>query len=362
MSRARSARFKVSAILVGFAVAVLLTEIGLRILGFGFGNSPMEPDPVLHHVHPKNYTFRQFHPSGELGGFDTYYDASGRVVASFNPAREPSTPGNCRVALMGDSFTEAGQVPFEESFAGRLKAAGLGACEVRNYGTRSYSPAIYLVQWTEDVRQWKPTHVFLLLFGNDVREDVLYLSTAVMDPKGFPSAIRGPSDGWLFAQLRRIYLARFGRMLYMQVQYAWQHRGEPKWTVGGVVEENPDWPSKSDKLLIELRRRVEAEGTKLVLMVVPSRYKLMGDGTVPINSEFYHTVEKWATQQGFAFLDLQSPFERASRAGVPLFYLQDIHYNSEGNAVTAAAIARAYPELFPQWRAISSDGVRAAFP
>ena len=129
-----------------------------------------------------------------------------------------------------------------------------------------------------------------------------------------------------------------------------------------MVEENPEWPGQSDALLMELRKRTEAEGTTLVLMAVPSRYRLMGDGMAPISSEFYQTVEKWATQQGFAFLDLHSPFERASRAGVPLFYRQDIHFNSEGNAVTAAAIARAYPQLFPQWRAITSDGVRAAFP
>ena len=35
--------------------------------------------PVLHHVHPENYTFVQQHPSGELGGFEIQYNDEGRV-------------------------------------------------------------------------------------------------------------------------------------------------------------------------------------------------------------------------------------------------------------------------------------------
>jgi len=133
----------------------------------------MEPDPYLHHVHPKNYSFVQQHPSGELGGFQIRYDADGRVVRNTPLALDiPKNAAPCRIALMGDSFTEAGQVPFEASFAGLLEEAARRSCEVRNYGVRSYSPAIYLVQWTRDVQPWHPTHVFLLLFGNDVREDV----------------------------------------------------------------------------------------------------------------------------------------------------------------------------------------------
>ena len=276
-------------------------------------------------------------------------DNEGRVVAG--PEAPPASPGNtsCRVALMGDSFTEGGQVRFEESFAGLLAAAGLGACEVRNYGVRSYSPAIYLVQWTTEVRRWKPTHVFVLLFGNDVREDINYLATAEFDATGWPTAIHGPSGGWLFSQLRTLYVARFARMVYTQIEWVWQHYGEEQWTIGGVVEENPDWPGKSDGLLLELQRRIKADNTQLVLMAVPSRYRLMGDGRIKVTGDFHQSVKAWSAQQGLTFLDLYSPFERATRAGAQLFYLQDIHFASEGHAVVAATIARAYPALFPHW-------------
>jgi hypothetical protein len=245
---------------------------------------------------------------------------------------------------MGDSFTEAGQVPFAESFAGLLEAAA-PKCAVRDYGTRSYSPAIYLVQWTEVIAPWKPTHVFVLVFGGDVREDVDYLKSATLDAQGLPTAIHGPEDGWLVSELRRSYVARFVRMLTERARWAWTHRGEEQWTLGGIVEEHPEWSGPTPRLIEELDRRVRASGGLLTVMVVPSRYRLMGDGRIPVTSDLHDTVGAWAKARGIAFLDLNTPFERAAREGKALFFLQDIHFTSEGHKVVAAAIAAKYPEL-----------------
>jgi hypothetical protein len=332
-------------------------------MGMGFGNSPMEPDPVLHHVHPRNYKFIQQHPSGELGGFEIEYDGEGRVFRGSQapPLPAPATPPACRVALVGDSFTEGGQVPFAQSFAGILEQAGLPACAVRNYGVRSYSPAIYFVQWTHSIRDWKPTHVFLLLFGNDVREDAAYMQTAVKGADGWPTAIQGPSGGWLFSQLRQLYLARFVRMVGMRASWAWEHRGQDQMYIGGVVEENPDLTTLTTDLLFELNRRVRADGAEFVLMAVPSRYGLMGDGTVKVDEDFHTRVKRWAQDTGVTFLDLYTPFARASRTGPALFFRQDIHFTEEGHALAAAAMARGYPDQFPGGAQITSQSVRAAY-
>jgi lysophospholipase L1-like esterase len=356
-------RFKLAALVLGLLAAVLGAELLLRAANMGFGNSPMEPDAYLHHVHPRNYRFVQQHPSGELGGFEIEYDADGRVFRGRDQAAvaEAGSPRPCRVALMGDSFTEGGQVPFSESFAGILEMAGRERCEVRNYGVRSYSPAIYLVQWTRDVEPWKPDVVFLLLFGNDVREDVRYLQAAVRDDRGFPIAIEGPQDGWLLAQLRRSYVARFVRMTLLRAQWAWTHYGEPQWTVGGVVEENPEWGGETPELVREIERRITAAGSRLVVMAVPSRYRLMGDGSIPVEGDFHQTVNEFTHANGIEFLDLFTPFERASRAGIPLFFLHDIHFAGEGHRVTAAAVARAFPEYFPAWAEISGPAIAVAF-
>lgn len=336
--------FRLAAVAFSLLIATACAEVALRAINMGFGNSPMEPDPVLHHVHPKNYSFIQQHPSGELGGFEIEYNAEGRVYRGRNaPMIEPAN-AECRIALMGDSFTEAGQVPFPESFAGLLEAAAPG-CAVRNYGTRSYSPAIYLVQWTRVIAPWKPTRVFVLVFGGDVREDVTYLTDADLDAQGFPTAIHGPDDGWLVSQMRRSYVARFVRMVTQRASWAWSHQDEDQWTVGGVVEEHPDWAGPTPKLIEELNRRVTDAGAVLTLMVVPSRYRFMGDGKIPLTSDLHDTVSAWAQERKIDFLDLNTPFERESKAGKKLFFLQDIHFTGDGHKVVADAIAARYPAI-----------------
>lgn len=345
--------FRLAAIAIALLFSLLVAELALRASGMGFGNSPMEPDPFLHHVHPKNYHFVQQHPSGELGGFRIDYNEEGRVVGSSRgfAARVPnegSREGSraCRIALMGDSFTEAGQVPYPESFAGRLEAFAGDRCEVRNYGVRSYAPSIYLVQYTRDIRPWQPTHVFLQLFGNDLREDVTYMAAAEKDAAGFPVAIHGPGGGWLESRLRELYVARFVRMVTQRLAWAWQHRGEEHSLVGGVVEENPDWTELSANLMLELNRRVRAGGGQLVVMAVPSRYQLMGDGQIAVTGDFHEKVKAWTAANGVGFLDLREAFRRESRPDNPLFFLQDIHFTSQGHQVVAGEIKKAFPGLF----------------
>ncbi|MDP2318121.1 MAG: GDSL-type esterase/lipase family protein [Acidobacteriota bacterium] len=354
-------RFRLAALLIGLLTAALGAELMLRATGMGFGNSPMEPDPFLHHVHPKNYKFVQQHPSGELGGFEIEYNAEGRVYAGGGQAPSAAGAKPCRVALMGDSFTEGGQVPFAESFAGILEVAGGQQCEVRNYGVRSYSPAIYLVQWTRDVQAWKPDVVFLLLFGNDVREDARYMQRAIRDDRNFPTAIEGPSDGWLLTQLRKSYVARFVRMVTLRGVWLWDNYGQEQWQVGGIAEENPDWGGETPALVQEIDRRVRAAGSRLVVMAVPSRYRLMGDGKIPVVGDFHQTMREFTAQHGIEFLNLFEPFERASKAGIPLFFLKDIHFAADGHLLTAATIARAYSEFFPAASSISGPPVAAAF-
>lgn len=338
-------RYRIAALAASLVISLLIVEGALRAMNLGPGNSPLESDPFLHHVHPKNYSFVQQHPSGELGGFDIHYDANRRVVLDRH-APEPAGTLPCRIAFMGDSFTEAGQVRYDASFAGILEVRARGRCDVRNYGVSSYSPSVYLVQWTREVQAWKPTHVFLMLFGNDVRDDQLYLQNAARDASGFPTAVHGPGGGWLTIQLRKLYIARYVRATTQRWAWSNAHKGQPIWTVGGEAEENPDWPEESARLIRELNRRIMASGAQLVLMAVPSRYRLMADGTVPVGElDFHQKIERWATAENIPFLPLAPSFE-AARSGPPLYFLHDIHFTEAGHRATADAIANAFPELF----------------
>ena len=108
MSAKAPLRLKLLALAIGLGLGLVAVEVTLRAMGMGFGNSPMEPDPVLHHVHPRNYTFVQQHPSGELGGFEIEYNREGRVFRGSNAAPVgPPPPAACRVALMGATSSSA---------------------------------------------------------------------------------------------------------------------------------------------------------------------------------------------------------------------------------------------------------------
>lgn len=331
-------KYRLMAVMASLGIGLATIESGLRIADLGLGNSPIESDPYLHHVHPRNYTFVQQHPSGELGGFPISYDDARRVVRPQSAIAERGLP--CRIAFMGDSFTEAGQVPYDDSFVAILAKRVAGRCDVRNYGVRSYSPAIYLVQWSREVQSWAPTHVFVLLFGNDVADDRSYLESAELDAKGYPVAIHGPGGGKVTALLRSMYIARYVRAVEQRWEWSRAHRNEPIWTVGGQAEENPDWPEESARLVRELHRRVSDSGAEFTLMTVPSRYRLMGDGSVPVGAlDFHEKIERWARQEGIPFLPLEPAFQ-AERSGAALFFRQDIHFTSGGHRVVADAIIR----------------------
>jgi hypothetical protein len=125
--------------LLSTIVGLFIVEIGLRFFDLGYGNAPMESHPVLHHTHPRSYEFLSNAPSGEYGGHYVYYDQHGLVS---DPEGTASKEVNCRIAFLGDSFTEARQVTYKKSFVGLLDSAT--NCAVRNYGVTSYSPIFLL--------------------------------------------------------------------------------------------------------------------------------------------------------------------------------------------------------------------------
>jgi hypothetical protein len=161
--------------------------------------------------------------------------------------------------------------------------------------------------------------------------------------------------------LRRSYVARFVRMVSMKALWVYEHRNEPQWTVGGVVEENPDWGGPTPGLVEEINRRVTASGSRLVVMAVPSRYRLMGDQSIKVEGDFHETVKQFTADRHIEFLDLYQPFLRASSAGVPLFFLKDIHFAVEGHRLVAATIGRSYPQFFPHATEITGEAVKHAY-
>lgn len=93
-------------------------------------------------------------------------------------------PDTFRIAVLGDSFTEARQMPIEDTYWNQL-GKELGACpalaglelEVLNFGIGGYGTGQALLTYELDARRFEPDLVLLGFFaGNDVRENSKALS------------------------------------------------------------------------------------------------------------------------------------------------------------------------------------------
>ena len=82
-----------------------------------------------------------------------------------------------RIAVLGDSMTEADQVDLEQTFHGLLEAEFESRLEVLNFGVRGYSTGQEFLTYRHFVRQFSPDIVVLAFYpGNDIKDNNKELS------------------------------------------------------------------------------------------------------------------------------------------------------------------------------------------
>ena len=340
-----------TAIFIGLFLGLLVAEVAL--IGFleiaHANNSLVVSDPVLHHVHPSNHAFTYADPDkGRSHSHKLRFDENGLLVNPNWSGDVNASNVDRRVAFMGDSFLESFQTPYSESFFGILENSAGEGVTVKNYGCSSYSPVLYFLQWKTQVTRFKPTHVFLLLYANDPRDDLRYFSQAVFDHENEITAVPGLWNSWRKIQLTKYYLQRIFQAVSLSVERMTKKcaSGARPLLGGGFSEENPDISPLSGTYVLKLAKEVQASGARLTLMVVPSRCRLEGDCCDMSSPEFSDKWKNWAERHSVDFLDLVGPFQEAARDGTRLFMKRDIHFNSLGHLVIARTLQESHPELF----------------
>ena len=157
--------------LCAVVAALLIAEVGLRLIGFRYLILYREDADVGYSLRP-----------GAEGWWREEGEAYIRINSDGLRDREHTKekpPGTLRVAVLGDSYAEALQVPAESAFWSvaerRLQdCAALGGrkAEFINFGVSGFSTARELMTLRTRVWQYSPD-VVLLLFttGNDVRDN-----------------------------------------------------------------------------------------------------------------------------------------------------------------------------------------------
>jgi lysophospholipase L1-like esterase len=168
--------------------ALLLGEVGLRLIGQSYYWAyAKRVDPQL-----------GWRPPPDSQGWQRFEGAAlvsnNRLGFRDRDHRRAKPEGVRRIVVLGDSFTEAVQVPLEQTWWQRLgeqlNGHGCGehrlggpVIEVLNFAVSGYSTAQSLIAWRHLARDFSPDLVILAFFvGNDLNENQPQLDQNSMRP------------------------------------------------------------------------------------------------------------------------------------------------------------------------------------
>lgn len=312
--------------------SVVVVEILLRLFGNGYGSSPIELNQRLHHTHPKNYEFVPYHPGEEFAGHKIFYDEFGYRVKSRIPPQKRATIR--RVAFLGDGFTEANSVSWEQSFIGLIESQ-TSDITVRNFGVASYSPVLYHVQINNEVRLFEPTDIVVQIFENDFSDDVKYLRTANSKTISEINAVEGGTSYSDTTKkiLRQSYVARLIRRAQQQLSFLTtdKDRGARNAFVEG------DERGKTYETILLISSLANKLNARIFFFIVPNK-QLTKRSQCCESDTLAIEFNRFADSHNLNLINLSEVFGNYPHQP-KLFFERDVHFTAEGHSITAAAIS-----------------------
>lgn len=372
---------KLVLLLVGLALGLAAAEAALRLAGVSYPQ-PYAPDPYC--------------GTRLRSGFEGWWRKEGSAYVRINRYgfrqgdREPAKPpGAFRVAVLGDSFIEAFQVPDEQTFCAQLERR-LQDCpvlagrhvEVLNFGVSGYGTAQELQMLRHYVWPYQPDLVLLAFFpGNDLRNNSAELEPYKVRPfyrlrsgdlvldDGFlqhPDYLKAQS-AWVRFKVAATDRLRTLQLIY-QVRDAWRQRsavavagGGPGVDLAALAEPRDEaWRDAwelTERLLVEMAREAARHQARFWLLTVSSDVQVHPDDSVRMSAcrqlgvedLFYadRRLERLGRQHDFAVLNLADPLGRhASENRVYLHGFDNTqlgvgHWNVAGHRLAAETAAAA---------------------
>jgi len=373
--------------LVSVAVALVLGEMALRVVGFSYPNF-WRPDPVVGTVLAP----------GMEGWQRDEGSAYVKVSAQGLRDREHSVAkpaGTYRIAVLGDSYAEAMQVDLERAFWAllpkKLEACGFGGgkkVETVNFGVSGYGTGHELLTLQNRVWQYSPDLVMLAFFpGNDVRNNSkalegekrpyfslkdgkLFLDSAFRDDpefkekqhiaehRAFMQELR------LYQLMRRVRAGNIAQHFHNAPVAAAAAAGE-KLTEPGLDEQvflqpkDDKWRDAwdvTDRLVVAASEETRQHGARFLLAVLSTPGSVFPDAgmreryakTLGVSSLFYpeERLQGLGKANGFEVLALAPEMQKRADAqhvyfhGFPNTKPGFGHWNEAGHAAAADLIAQ----------------------
>lgn len=296
------------------------------------------------------------------------------------------SPGEFRIALLGDSAVEAVQVKPEEVANIRmeelLRKKGYQDIEVLNFGVEGIGTTQELLIYKDRVRRFHPDLVILLWVDNDVMNNssmiqpraygihTWYCPYYDLEPDG--KLILRPVQRRAFNGVRSFLeshslLVYYGERTWLKVNvpgYRW--KGLPVWYGLYADSLDTEWEQAwqiTEKVMALLNQTVENDGIKLAIEVHPEFYEIDPDWRRRVAKEVEmqpsslpaltprQTEErlKQIATRNHLTLDFLYPYFQAYRNSHrlrwPYFsFTCDPHHGALGNEVEAEAIVRSLEE------------------
>jgi hypothetical protein len=314
------------------------------------------------------------------GGSYVHINADGFRGSDF-PRHKP--PGTIRIAVLGDSYAEAIQVPYEDTFAS-VAARTLAQCpllrgrrvEALNFGVDGYGTAQELVTLREKVWAYHPDIVVLAVFlGNDVRNNSVSLEgnqcrPFFVEPDGklAPAGPFDSSNSFRLWCMTRFDYRRAG--LLALLGNAWtiirEHNRQPtaQYPVEAAINYNIYKPPADDAwtdawqiteaLIEQMHREVAAHGAAFLVATLDTSVQVWPDAQVRENfmkrigvTDLFYPDRRIAAlgeRDGFDVLTLAEPLlQYAERHHAFLHGFANTrqgfgHWNEEGHRVAGKLI------------------------
>lgn len=275
------------------------------------------------------------------------------------------------IAFIGDSFTEAVDMPYEKSFVG-LVASKLRGAKIANMGVVSYSPSIYLAKVNYLLNQGILfDHLVVMIDISDIQDDSVYYTLnsdlVVSDlkrskvPRRTEPKIKAPSClHSLTTEALSNFLERNLKLTCLITNY-FQYRTFESLSDIPVRDHRADWthnptsPSygvagvdgaieKSLNLMDGLYELLQERGIRLSVGVYPWPDQIFYDDLlkskqIKIWQDFcLNKCESFIN----AFVQFESLKERYTNEQIYYrYYINgDLHFNADGNALIADSILK----------------------
>ncbi|PWT76534.1 MAG: G-D-S-L family lipolytic protein [Chloroflexi bacterium] len=375
-----------SIILVSTLLGLALVEVYLHVNGFSYPSLYVMDEVMGHRLRP---------------GAEGWFREEGEAYIKINndgwrdrPHSKQKSQGTKRIAILGDSYAEALQVPQENTFWSVLEKE-LNAChafgnmraEVMNFGVSGYGTAQELLALQDRVWQYGPDIVVLAFVpGNDVRDNSKVLSLSQPRPyfvrnhgslildnsftespsyrlkqSGIWSAVGEASDRFRILQFLNLVLNRVNQMRRRSFQQSEGVAGLEPGLDDQVYREpaGTEWEEAwrvTEDLIVNLRDEVISRGARYLLVSLSSGIQVHPNsvirasfvGNLGVSDLFYpeRRLHKLGEREKFDVITLAPQLldyaenHQAFLHGFKSTRLGHGHWNEEGHRVASQLIGR----------------------